>query len=183
MVVLVWRVARPVAGRGEHLDNQQRSGPFVFHQDRADEALVGAVAAGLDLDSGAGEDARLGAPQGRRPAQRDLGAVVGRAQPDVRLRRQVGGVGQAGPRIGSAAEVEPLAVLGSDVHDAGDHDHAQLAEAAHALGGTAAFERQHLEADVLEPDRLGGDRQDRAVRPGGGGARRSGAQSSAERRY
>ena len=53
------------------------------------------------------------------------------------------------------------------MHDARYHDHAQLADAARALGGTAGFEDQHLEADVVEPNRFGLDRQDRAIRPGG----------------
>ena len=136
--------------------------------------------AGLDLDlARRGGRAAWRPVQRRRPAQRDLGAVLAGAQADVRLRRQVGGVGQARPRIGAAADVEPLAVLGGDVHDARDHDHAQLADAARALGGTAAFERQHLEADVVESGRLGRRTTGSRRRARGPRRRRSGAHSCA----
>jgi hypothetical protein len=145
-VVLVRRVARPVPGRREHLADEQRVGRLVGHQDRADRALVRAVAAGLDRDRGAFKHARLRALAGRRAAQPDLGVTVDRV---LRAGREVDRVGEAGPRIRPAAD-GPVAVRRAHRAGAGDDDDAQLV----CSGGADERCLRGLEADVRPPGRF-----------------------------
>jgi len=85
------------------------------------------VSAGLDLDLDAGEDARLGAPQGRRPAQRDLGAAfAGAPQTAVVIEGDVADEPTAARAV--AAAVDRFGRLDGAVSNAGIARNRPLAE-------------------------------------------------------
>ena len=72
-VVLVRRVARPVAGRGHDLGHEQRLGGRFLHQDVVDLARLAAASARLVADAAGLEQPQLGTAARRRRADCDLG--------------------------------------------------------------------------------------------------------------
>src|SRR5208337_2605822 len=71
-VVLVRRIARPVAARRDDLDHQQALGLGVLRQDVADMTRVGALAAGQRSDLARRDHPRLEPPFSRGRTQREL---------------------------------------------------------------------------------------------------------------
>src|SRR5215211_1507426 len=147
-VVLVGRIAGPVAVRGDDLDHKKPFGRLVLHEDVGDHALHVASTAGAPLGVFLSDQARRGTLFGRSGANGQL--QVGYClHPVARARRQVDRVRRPLEDAVAAAYAPPLLLRGGHSAESGEDDEAHLLPASVALDDSSIREPQHLEADVL----------------------------------
>src|SRR5215213_1426529 len=121
LVVLVRRIARPVAVRGQDLDHQKPLRRSVLHQDRTYLSLHVASAAYLDLDILGPDQHRIRPPLRRRRSYGDLQIRHG-FYPVVRAWRQVECIGSAVEHALAAPDLRPLLNTSGYLTRSGERD-------------------------------------------------------------
>ncbi len=166
-VVLVRRIARRVARRGDDFDDQQRLRGGILRQDVAHVTRVRALPAHGAPHRRRVDPSRRHTPRGGRGAERDLGVrLAGDAH--VAPGRKIGGVGRdILERARPLAEPVPGDVAAFHRHASRDDHDAELARTGRPGVGFARREPECLETDIVPTRRLR-----RHARNGAPGARR-----------
>ena len=120
-IVLVRRVARPVAAGGVDLHHDQPLARKAGWEHLVDLAGGVIAPANFDADLGRGDQPRREFLIGRDPGDREF-AVGGCRHRQVGVNRQVERIGQAGEDVGPPAEALPLPAVRSDI-DRASQDH------------------------------------------------------------
>ena len=163
-VVLVWRVARRIAGGRDDLDDEQRIRRLVLGQDVGDVAGVRALAADLLAEIVRADDAdwQAALEAGCR-ADREFQIGRGGDRP-VGTLRQINRPGLALERAHPLAEFAERLATGRDLALAGDEDEAGLAGAGLGRDGFARLQAMHIEADIGPAGAFRRDMGDAAAR-------------------
>src|SRR5215213_5013262 len=148
VVVFVRWVARPVAVRGQDLDDQEPLRPAVLHQDRTYLPLHVARAAYLHVDVLGHNTTRVDPPIGRRRGEGNLQLRRGFYRV-LGARRQIEGIRRPIEDAPSATEILPLFAPCRDVARPRERDQAHLIAPCVPAHATARLESEHLESDVL----------------------------------
>ena len=150
LVVLVRRIAGPVAGRREHLAHEQAIGGRGRRQDVDDLARGIAAAPHLEAAVRRTDHPRLESRRGRRPAFGNLGETR-RANLERRLWRQVEGVGIVREHIAARPEADALRAAGRprDRRKSAEEHETDFVVAGAAGPHIASRDLAHREADAV----------------------------------